>query len=150
MRESSEKLARILAAARPSMESISDAQASEPVLKGGWSSKQVLGHLIDSASNNHQRFVRTAIQGGLEFPGYDQAACVRVEDFQQAPWNLLIEVWSTLNRLLSHILAHLPPEAAAFKCRVGAGEPQRLDDLARDYITHMSHHLAQLGIAAVE
>ncbi len=129
---------------------MSDAQASEPVLKGGWSSKQVLGHLIDSASNNHHRFVRTAIQGGLEFPGYDQAACVRVENFQHAPWDMLIEVWSALNRLLSHILAHLPSEAAAFKCRVGAGEPLRLDELARDYIKHMLHHLAQLGIALVE
>ena len=39
---------------------------------GRWSAKELVGHLIDSASNNHQRFVRARWQDDLVFPGYAQ------------------------------------------------------------------------------
>ena len=69
---------------------ISEADSGTPLHPGGWSRKQVIGHLIDSASNNHQRFVRAALQGSLEFPAYDQEGCVRVQAVQEMPW----PVWS--------------------------------------------------------
>ncbi len=43
----------------------------EPYATGKWRRVQVLGHLVDSASNNHQRFVRAMLQPSLEFPAYD-------------------------------------------------------------------------------
>ncbi len=115
------------------------------MLSGGWSSKQVLGHLIDSAVNNHQRFVRAAIEGGLRWPGYDQNGCVRVESFQDAPWPLLIDAWSGLNRLLVHILERLPAEAAAAPCAIGDDPAVPLRELAESYVNHLEHHLAQIG-----
>ena len=57
---------------------ISETEASLPAVEGGWSRKQILGHLIDSASNNHQRFVRAQLQDELRWPSYDQTGCVRV------------------------------------------------------------------------
>src|ERR1700690_2176262 len=119
MKESSLQLAAIVDQSGRRLRSISERDASKPVLSGGWSSKQVLGHLIDSASNNHQRFVRAALEGELEWPGYDQEGCVRVEAFQQAPWPMLIDAWTGMNLLLSHVLANLPQHAATFRCRIG-------------------------------
>jgi hypothetical protein len=85
MRELSQQLTRTVEAAEPILLKVSEAESAKPALKGGWSRKQVLGHLIDSASNNHQRFVRASLQGSLEFPGYDQDGCVRIEAPQDAP-----------------------------------------------------------------
>jgi hypothetical protein len=68
MKELSEKLLRAVEIAEPTLRKVSEAESNIPVLKDGWSRKQVIGHLIDSASNNHQRFVRAALQGSLEFP----------------------------------------------------------------------------------
>jgi hypothetical protein len=60
MKELSEKLVQAVQSAEEKLRDVSEADSAKPVLKGGWSRKQVIGHLIDSASNNHQRFVRAA------------------------------------------------------------------------------------------
>jgi hypothetical protein len=146
MREIAKQLTAVIETAARPLGEIGDAEAAKPALAGGWSAKQVIGHLIDSASNNHQRFVRAALQGSLEFPNYDQAACVRVEAFQEARWEMLVEAWRALNRLLAHVLAHLPAEAAAAPCRIGDEEAIPLETVARRYLDHMRHHLGQLGL----
>src|SRR6266849_2999233 len=65
MKELSEKLLCVVEAAEPRLREISELESIKPILSGGWSRKQVIGHLIDSASNNHQRFVRAALQTSL-------------------------------------------------------------------------------------
>jgi hypothetical protein len=139
------ELARLVDTTEASLLKISEAESSTPLRPSGWSRKQVIGHLIDSASNNHQRFVRAALQGSLEFPGYDQEGCVAVQAVQQMPWPGLIALWASYNRYLSHILAHLPEDALQAQCRIGASEPVTLRFLAEDYLVHLVHHLQQLG-----
>lgn len=146
MRDTAARLTNILDRVTPALGSFDEETSSQPRLAGGWSAKQVLGHLIDSASNNHQRFVRAALYGGLEFPNYDQNGWSRMEAFQDAPWMLLVEGWTAANRVLAHVLAHLPAEAASAPCRIGDNPAVSLDELARDYLRHLLHHLAQLGI----
>jgi len=84
MRELSEKLRSMVDAAEPRLRQISEMESTQPILAGGWSRKQVIGHLIDSASNNHQRFVRAALQASVDFLGYDQTGSVRVQAVQDA------------------------------------------------------------------
>jgi hypothetical protein len=115
-----------------------------PIRSGGWSRKQLLGHLIDSASNNHQRFVRAALEGSLEFPPYDQDGCIRVAAVQEMPWPLLITLWASYNRYLAHVLTHLPEHALQAKCLIGPDQPVTLGFLAQDYLDHLSHHVQQM------
>ena len=145
MRELSERLLRTVMAAEPKLREINDLESAKPVLPGGWSCKQVIGHLIDSASNNHQRFVRAALQPSLEFPGYEQGGSVRVQAVQDADWPLLIALWAAYNRYLAHVIAHLPTAKLEMLCRIGSGEAVTLGFLATDYITHLVHHLEQIG-----
>jgi len=147
MKELSEKLLSVIDAAEPRLRQISAAESGKPVLTGGWSRKQVIGHLIDSASNNHQRFVRAALQPSLEFPRYDQEGNVRVQAPQEADWLLLISLWAAYNRYLAHIMGHLPALKLETICRIGDGEPVPLKFLASDYMTHLLHHLRQIGAA---
>ena len=146
MKELSESLLGVIEIAEPKLRGISEPESMRPVLPGGWSRKQVIGHLIDSASNNHQRFVRAALQPSLEFPGYNQAGNVKVQAVQEAEWLLLVSLWAGYNRYLGHVIAHLPESQLETRCRIGAGEPVTLRFLATDYLTHMQHHLGQLGV----
>jgi hypothetical protein len=146
MKEVSENLVRMIEDAEPKLRVISEARSRTPLLAGGWSRKQVIGHLIDSASNNHQRFVRAALQPSLEFPGYDQAGNVKVQAVQEAEWPLLVTLWAAYNRYLAHVIAHIPSSRLETVCRIGGGEAVTLRFLATDYLTHMQHHLEQLGV----
>jgi len=138
------ELARLVDYTEASLATVSDADSQVPLRPGGWSRKQLIGHLIDSASNNHQRFVRAALQGSLEFPGYDQDGCIRVEAVQGAPWAVLVALWASYNRYLAHILEHLPEDAQQSPCRIGSAEPVTLEFLAVDYLRHLVHHLQQM------
>jgi hypothetical protein len=148
MNELSEKLVRAVQSAEVILRQVSEAESSTPVLKGGWSRKQVLGHLIDSASNNHQRFVRAALQGSLEFPHYDQDGCVLVQAVQSTSWLLLVTLWANYNLYLTHVIAHLPTDKLEALCRIGEDKPVTLKFLAEDYLTHLLHHLSQIGAIA--
>jgi hypothetical protein len=145
MKELSEKLLRAVHSAEDKLRQVTESDSSAPVLKGGWSRKQVLGHLIDSASNNHQRFVRAALQGSLEFPGYEQDGCVRVQSVEKVHWPLLVSLWADYNLYLAHVIAHLPADNLEACCRIGDGEPVTLRFLAEDYLSHLLHHLSQIG-----
>lgn len=132
----------------PLLRDISEHESVTPLRDGGWSRKEVLGHLIDSASNNHQRFVRAALQGSLEFPAYDQDGCIRMQAPAAADWNLLVSLWVAYNRYLAHVIAHLPASKLDAPCRIGSRDPVTLEFLANDYVRHLVHHLDQIGVKA--
>jgi DinB family protein len=71
---------------------IPEETASVRPAPGKWSKKEILGHLIDSASNNHQRFVRLQLSERVELPGYAQDDWVRVQRYQDQPWQQIIAV----------------------------------------------------------
>jgi hypothetical protein len=145
MNEASQELLSIVAAAEPRLRTISAPHSADPTLPGGWSARQLLGHLIDSASNNHQRFVRAALQPSVDFPAYDQNGNIRVQAVQEADWDLLISLWAAYNRYLAHVIAHLPAAKLSTECRIGDDPPVTLEFLVNDYLVHLLHHLKQLG-----
>jgi hypothetical protein len=147
MKDLSEELVRVVSSAEAILSQVLETETSKPVLSGGWSRKQVIGHLIDSASNNHQRFVRATLQASLDFPGYDQDGCVRVQAVEKARWSLLVALWADYNRYLAHVIAHLPVSKLETLCRIGSDEPVTLKFLAEDYLRHLLHHLRQIGAA---
>jgi hypothetical protein len=147
MKELSEKLLSAIEVAEPRLSKVGEQESTKPILSGGWSRKQVIGHLIDSASNNHQRFVRAAQQPSLDFPGYNQEENVRVQALQEADWPVLVSLWAAYNRYLAHVVAHLPESKLETPCRIGGKEPVTLGFIATDYLTHLLHHLRQIGAA---
>jgi hypothetical protein len=144
MENLSAELARIVDATEPILRQVTDEESSRPALPGGWSRKQVLGHLIDSASNNHQRFVRASLADSLEFPSYDTNGCVRVQAPGSAAWPLLVSLWANYNRYLAHVIGNLPPDKLEVVCRIGHNAPVTLQYLAEDYVGHLLHHLSQI------
>jgi hypothetical protein len=125
----------------------SAAQERLEVHPGGpesWSPKQELGHLIDSAANNHQRFVRAALDGEYEGPGYAQNAWVAIHGYQSIPWDRLVSFWFGYNTLLAAVIENIPEESLSADCAVGGGDAVTLRFLIEDYVKHMQHHLDHL------
>lgn len=121
-----------------------DSDVRKKPAEGKWSAKEILGHLIDSASNNHQRFVRAQLSSEITFPGYKQTAWVHAQDYQSEPWESLVLFWGSYNRHLMHVIAAIPSERLKGLCFVGTDEPVTLEFLVRDYIRHVNHHLEQI------
>jgi hypothetical protein len=126
----------------PALRAISEDQAAaKPARQGAWSPKQELGHLIDSAANNHVRFVRASLELEFHGPPYDQDAWVALHGYAELPWSMLLDFWERYNRLLAELVARIPEERLATHCYVGASAQVTLGFLIEDYIAHMQHHL---------
>ena len=120
-----------------------------------WSPIEIMGHLIDSAANNHQRFVRIRGQDDLVFSGYEQDAWVGAQAYQTAPWREVVTLWNAYNRHLARVMRGIPSDVRYRQHdrhnmdRLGwqpyaADQPATLDDLMYDYVKHLEHHLAQV------
>ena len=152
-------LGRTVAQAKPLLMKLDNADTSARPAEGKWAHKEILGHLLDSASNNHQRFVRAQFQDDLMFNGYDQEAWVRTQKYQDESWNDLVTLWRTFNLHLAHVIESIPVDvrtrthtrhnldALAWK-PVSAGTPTTLDYFMSDYVGHLKHHLRQIGLDA--
>jgi DinB superfamily len=111
-----------------------------------WSPKEELGHLLDSAVNNHQRIVRVQMEDKLAMPGYQQEKWVKLHRYQERQWNELITLWTVLNQHLLAAAHSVPENAWTHTCAVGDSEPMTLQFVFEDYIRHMLHHLQHIGI----
>lgn len=132
-----------------------DDVASARPSPNAWSIKEIIGHLVDSAVNNHQRFIRGQFQGNLIFTGYAQEEWVAAQDYNTAPWPVLLDLWKTYNLHLARVMK-LAPESVRLAPHAehnldaillhppGPGQPATLDHLMADYVEHLKHHLHQI------
>jgi len=112
-----------------------------------WSKKEIIGHLVDSAQNNIQRFVRAQHEEKVVHILYRQDDWVQLQNYQAYDTADLLQLWVLLNRHLGHIWAQMDTQAWALTCFMGpATEPESwtLQALALDYLRHLNHHLDAL------
>ena len=155
MKEVAEDLRNIVDREAKRLEEIPPEKARVPVAPGKWSPQEIIGHLVDSASNNHGRFVRAQLTDDLTFPGYDQEAWVRMQNYAESDWLALLALWRAYNHHLAHIIERIPEDQAtrprarhncdeiAFKT-VPKSKPVTLEYFVCDYVAHLKHHLAQI------
>jgi hypothetical protein len=139
------ELLSIVEAASEALRRIDDPEASLGSAPGNWSKKEILGHLLDSAANNHHRFVRAQQVKELTFPAYEPEHWVNRQGYAQCPWEELVDLWRLYNRHLAHVISLIPEEQLAVICVIGTNEPVSLGYLVEDYLVHMRHHLQELG-----
>jgi hypothetical protein len=110
-----------------------------------WCAREVLGHLIDSACNNHRRFVLAQSDGFSRFDGYQQNDWVSRQHYHEEPWKDLVALWTAYNRHLAHVIAATPAAALTREATAPDGGSQlTLGFVMEDYVTHLRHHLDQL------
>jgi nitroreductase len=129
---------------------ISADRAAEKAALKQWSNKEELGHLIDSASNNHQRIVRAQLEDSPAMPGYDGDAWVELHGYQSREWQSLIELWRSGNIQLLSAAEAAGPEAWRRTLTVGGSDLLSLRFVFDDYVEHMLSHLAHIGLDAAK
>jgi hypothetical protein len=119
-----------------------DAAAHKPD-PARWSKKEILGHLIDSASNRHQHFIRAQLAETLEFPNYEQESWVKRNAYATESWPDMVNLWLLLNRHLLHVVKAMPETVLTHRCVIG-GNAETLSETIAGYLRHMDHHLGQI------
>ena len=109
-----------------------------------WCAREVLGHLIDSACNNHRRFVLGQSADLRKFDGYQQNDWVNRQHYDQIPWRDLVALWTSYNRHLAHVIGCVPAETLGHTAESPDGGRVTLGFIMDDYVRHMRHHLDQL------
>jgi hypothetical protein len=112
-----------------------------------WSKKEILGHLIDSAANNHHRFVRVQFEKEpfIVVP-YEQEDWNRVQKYNEVDAKFLVEFWRMYNLHILWLISNFPEKRLKIKCK-SVDEREIAETvilLLKDYIDHMDHHLKQI------
>ena len=112
-----------------------------------WSVKEIIGHLVDSASNNHQRFVRLQLEQPLNFPDYsqDNMLWVGIQKYQERNWTQLLNLWREFNYQLAHIIRSVDPDCLSHTWQMDSNTCYTLFDLMSDYLRHLEIHLIQIS-----
>jgi hypothetical protein len=141
----------------PLLEEMSDEATLRRPGPDKWCPREIIGHLIDSASNNHQRFVRAQFQDDLVFPGYAQDAWVSAQRYRDAPWEELLELWRSFNLHIARVMEAAPAEQRLRPrlrhnlhelawVAIPQSAPATLDYFMADYVGHLRHHLGQIEL----
>jgi len=141
--EAINKLTAIVAEYPQRFQSIAEDKFSFKPSPQKWSKKEILGHLIDSATNNHQRFIRAQFEDKPEIY-YDQDMWVQHNHYNDMPLNQLIHFWTAYNLQLIEVMKRIPVENLMLECKMRDGNYRTLDYLVNDYVVHLQHHLNQI------
>ena len=108
-----------------------------------WTLKEIVGHLIDSASNNHQRFVRLQIVDELIFPGYgkDNSKWLEIAKYNEMNFSDIMLLWKQYNILIGNIIKGADESKFKNRWKNSEGDKQTLKDLMTDYVRHIKDHV---------
>ena len=144
MQKTAHELLSIVEFVEPKLQAIASEDITRRERPDKWSRKEVLGHLIDSACNNQQKFVRMMQQNHLDFPGYRQDDWVDLQNWADADWQQMINLWAVYNRHLAYLIANVKEDYLGNTINIEGVGPFTLEFVMPDYVEHLKHHILQI------
>ncbi len=145
MKETIQKLEYIVHEAEKSILKISIEALDHKISVKKWSKKEILGHLIDSALNNLQRFTEVQFEPQpYSIRKYDQNELVKVNHYQKNDIEALLRLWISLNTQIIFILKNYTSDMLNYTIELDRNNVKTLEWLIIDYVEHMQHHLGQI------
>ena len=123
---------------------LNDETTSKRLSTDDWTLQEIIGHLIDSGSNNHQRFVRLQIIDELIFPDYaqDNSKWVEIARYNELNFSGIISLWQQYNVLIGNIIKEVNKNKLENYWKLN-GDRITLKYLMIDYLRHIKDHLKQ-------
>lgn len=110
-----------------------------------WSKKEILGHLVDSAINNLQRFLEVQFKAQpYIIKKYQQDELVIANNYQKADITEIVNLWETLNQRISNLIYAANPSFFELKIILPDGVMQDVAYLFDDYVAHLEYHVKQI------
>ncbi len=112
--------------------------------------KQIIGHMIDSASNNTHRIVHMHYQESpLRFPNYategNNDRWIAIQNYQDEDRADMINLWKYLNLHFVHVVKNVDPSKLDNQWYHSEEGLVSLKDMIIDYLGHFKLHLAEIG-----
>jgi hypothetical protein len=149
MKEIAQEIRSIIDGVLDRLTTMSVDDVSQKETPNSWTKKEIFGHLIDSAANNHQRFVRACYNDAASFPTYSQTDWVQIQQYDESEWSVLVELWAAYNRHLSHVIEQIPKESLNALVNIGRDEPVTLEFVIDDYLRHLRHHMDDITLEEI-
>ena len=150
-KELAKELITIVHESAPKLNKLSLDTVTQKPAPDQWAKIEILGHLVDSASNNRYRFVELQVTDSPVFRRYDQELWVSAQKYIEYDWKTLVNFWKMLNFHLSFMIARMPDYKLSMKVPDGnpllfteIDEPVTFRYLIEDYIVHMLYHLDRI------
>ena len=144
MKQTANEIRQIIAVIIPKLKQLPEAEIAQRPRPKKWARKEILGHLIDSASNNQQKFVRMMQQPHLDFPGYAQDDWVDLQNWASADWQGMIELFDAFNRHIAYLIETIDPKFYSNTVTIEDSGPFTLEFIMPDYVEHLKHHVKQI------
>lgn len=145
MQEINQKISLLLTTSAAAIRQLPEETLNQKPAPERWSKKEILGHLIDSALYNIQRFTEICFaEKPFRVQPYQQDVLVKANGYQQAEKEALLALWLSLNQHILHLMQQQTEETLAYPLVLPDGTTADLNFLMDDYVSHLAHHLRQI------
>ena len=149
LKENNREMLRLIDVWEPRLAALSNDVITNRRNKQNRTIKQILGHLVDSASNNTHRIVHLQYQPSpLIFPDYanfgNNDRWIAIQDYQTENWSDLVQLWKYSNRHIVHVMNHVNTDKLSNEWISATGEYVSLKNMLIDYLRHFKLHLGEI------
>lgn len=111
--------------------------------------KQILGHMVDSASNNTHRIIHLQYQTSpLVFPDYanlgNNDRWIAIQNYENADWENLVQLWKYTNLHICHVIANVNETKLENIWLSATKEEICLKEMILGYMPHFKLHISEI------
>jgi hypothetical protein len=111
--------------------------------------KQIVGHMVDSASNNTHRVIHLQYQPSpMTFPDYanlgNNDRWIAIQNYQEENWNDLVQLWKYSNIHFAHVIRNVNPEKLGHVWISALNQEISLEAMVVDFPRHFKLHLSEI------
>lgn len=145
MKDTAKELDNIIESFKDDYMNLNESLTEIRISDDKWTLKEIIGHLIDSASNNHQRFIRLKLSNELEFPDYKNDEWLQIHNYNNMKFSELLSLFFYYNKLMVNIIANIDEKCLNSRWNVLWDENSTfitLEKLANHYVEHIKIHFS--------
>jgi hypothetical protein len=146
---SCQKILQLIEAWEPRLLALSEETNSERTNSQNRSIRQILGHLVDSASNNTHRVVHLQYrENPMSFPNYatlgNNDRWIAIQDYQHEDWQSLVQLWKYANLHFVHVVRNVDETKLENQWISGEDKLISLRENIEGYLPHLELHLREI------
>jgi len=112
--------------------------------------KQIVGHMIDSATNNTHRIVHLHYQSSpFTFPNYatngNNDRWIAIQNYQDEDWFNLVQLWKYMNIHITHLINNIDKDKLKNEWIASPDNNVNLKAMVIDYLPHLELHLNEIN-----